>query len=265
VSDDFKEGPTNTPKENGGNGGNNGNGGNGVESSKPSKPALVDPLTAPAAPRRGTGSKATTIRTDYVPPPDAVDLAGLYQDRGQGDPLATRGIHHIPVGKPRGYFMIPENAAFRRLMNVFFLKREGSIEEKVYLVTDEMLDLLEGEARPAIMTTCVARDGTIRIWPIKQPREGEADNIAWSTAMDVAREAMKGWVRLKWIGGRYESRKAPAGYAKPDFTKLIPLDEQLQIAFREQDIIRDEDHIVYRVEVLGEIEDEDDDGEDGET
>jgi hypothetical protein len=122
-----------------------------------------------------------------------------------------------------------------------------------------MLELMEGEARPAILTTCVSRDGSITLWPLKRPREDESDQIAWSTAMDAAREAMKYWIKLRWRGGRYEFRRAPRGFALPDWTKLISTDEQIKIAFGSQGIIRNQDHPVYRGEVLGEQEDDGDD------
>jgi hypothetical protein len=220
---------------------------------------------APKAPGgRGNGSRPPTA---FKPPADAFDLSGLYLDTQQGDPLAETVIHSVPIGKPKDFFMIPPDPAFRRRCMVYFLKKEGMVEEQFYIVDEKMRTLVGDEARPAIITTCVYRDGSIRLWPLKLPREGETDQMAWSSAREAAKAAMQSWIKLKWKGGKYDWRKGGEGYAEPDWKKLPSFDKQMELGFGEHGVIRDEDHSVYRFEVLGEKEDKEggiEDGDDGE-
>jgi hypothetical protein len=134
-----------------------------IRAKKPNGGGPPDPLTAPRAPRKRASPQDTVIKTNYQPPLDAIDLAGLYEDRGQGDPLAqTR--HSSGSWQSCGACRLGcDGYAFRRILNFYFLKKEGTIDEKPFLVGDEMLGLMEGEARPAVLTTCVLRDGSIEL------------------------------------------------------------------------------------------------------
>jgi hypothetical protein len=104
-----KQSPANTQNENGGNSEDS------DESLKSSQSS--DPLREQANasdPINASDPKVTSFGKNYEPPADAVDLSGLYQNTGQGDPLASTRILHIPARKPRGYFMVPPNSASAR-------------------------------------------------------------------------------------------------------------------------------------------------------
>jgi acetyl esterase/lipase len=103
------------------------------------------------------------------------------------------------------------------------------------------------EARRCTLVTCIYRDGSPRLWPLKLPRDGEKDYAAWITARSAAKTAMDKWVRLVWRRGVYDTRDASPGYAPdPDWSKLPPFDELVRLAFGEHGIIRDREHRIVR-------------------
>jgi len=183
---------------------------------------------------------------EYTPPPDASDLSGLWLNDKLGDGLTNPRLTTVPVGKPKAFFRVLADPAYRRLAEVYVHKVEGQIEEQTYLIDDPMRDVIE-EARRATLVTCVFRDGSVCLWPLKQPKEGEKDIAAWISARKAARAAMDGWVKLVWVRGSYQVRDAQPGYAPdPDLSKVPPWDELVRLAFGEAGIIRDRNHPIYR-------------------
>ena len=63
--------------------------------------------------------------------------------------------------------------------------------------------------------TVIYRDGSLRLWPIKHPRDGDKDNDAWASARSIARLGIDKWIKLLWLRRGYVSRDAQRGYA-PD-------------------------------------------------
>jgi hypothetical protein len=50
-----------------------------------------------------------------------------------------------------------------------------------------------------------------------------------------------------WVGRQYQTRTPPAGYAPdPDWSKLPPFQELVNLAFGAHGIIRDKSHPIYR-------------------
>src|SRR5262245_66661807 len=94
-----------------------------------------------------------------------------------------------------------------------------------------MRGLVDG-ARPATLAVCVYRDGSPRLWPIPEPRDGEKDFVAWQSARAAAKAAIDAWVKIVWKSGAYVTREALPGYApEPDFAKLPPFAELLRMPF----------------------------------
>jgi hypothetical protein len=182
-------------------------------------------------------------KLELVPPPaDALDLAELWLDPALGDALVNVHFHVIPVGKPRDFFRVNPDPAYRRLCEIYTHKVEGQIEETNYIITKSMQGVIE-EARRCTLVTCVYRDGSPRLWPLKLPRDGEKDNNAWISARGAAKTAMDVWIRLVWLRGTYFTRDADPKYApEPDWSKLPPFDELVRLAFGEHGIIRDREH-----------------------
>jgi hypothetical protein len=178
-------------------------------------------------------------------PIDADDIEALLLDQKLGDGITNVNYHTIPVGKPKDFFMAHPDVSYRRQTWIYTHKIEGVIEETHYIVAEPMRGHIE-EARPCTLVTVVYRDGSPRLWPIKQPREGEKDNAAWISARAAVKLSLERWTKLVWVRNSYHTREALEGYApKPDWKKLPPFHELLKLAFGDAGIIRDKTHAVY--------------------
>ena len=176
------------------------------------------------------------------PPDDALDIDSLWLDPALGDGLVDVHYHDIPVGKPRDFFRINPDPAYRRLTEIYVHKVEGQIEEQTYIIAKPMQGVIE-EARRCTLVTAVYRDGSPRLWALKLPKDGERDNDAWITARAAAKVAMEKWVKLVWQRRAYMTREAQPGYApEPDWSRLPSFDELVHLAFGEHGVIRDKNH-----------------------
>ena len=179
-------------------------------------------------------------------PDDAKDIELLWLDPALGDGLVDVHYHEIPVGKPKNFFRVNPDPAYRRLTEIYTHKVDGEIEEQNYIIAKPMRGRID-EARRCTLVTVVYRDGSPRLWPLKLPKESEKDNEAWSSARKAAKLAMEKWVKLVWQKRSYLTRDALAGYApEPDWSKLPPFDELIELAFGKHGIIRDEDHRIVQ-------------------
>jgi hypothetical protein len=195
-------------------------------------------------------------------PDDAKDFESLWLDPKLGDGIVNVTQHEIPVDKPRDFFRVHPDQNYRRLAEVYTHRPEGAIDTEHYILAPAMRGRIE-EARPCTITTVIYRDGNVRLWPLKLPKEGERDNDAWISARRAARRGMEVWVRLVWSRRAYKTREALPGYAPdPDYSKLPPFDDLIKLAFGEHGIIRDTEHPIYR-ELFGDgSKKADDDDED---
>jgi hypothetical protein len=220
------------------------------------------PDAAAASPPGDEDAKANTKAKAkaYKPPPDAADLSGLFVDTGQGDPLTETVVHAIAVDKPKDFFRVHPDPSYRRRCYVYTLKVEGQVEEFHYIVAESMRDLVP-EAKLCLVTTCIYRNGALRLWLLKLPKEGEKDQLAWSTARAAARDALTKWTKIVWVGSKYNTRSAVEGYAPdPDVSKIPPFERLVELAFGAHGVIRDESHPVYGEQILGAaVEKSDDD------
>jgi hypothetical protein len=209
-----------------------------AETNKPEKPAKAKPRKTPA---------------------DVLDLSSLFTDTGQGDPLTDTVISEIPVGKPKDFFRLHPDPAYRQRCHVYVHKPEDQLEEQYYIVPQPMLDKVP-EAVPCLLATCIYRDGSLRIWPLKLPPEGGKDYDAWKSARAAAKKALTQWVRLRWVRGKYDTREAKPGYAPdPDLKKIPPYDKIITLAFGKGGVMHDETHPIYHDQILGGAKEADDD------
>ena len=154
---------------------------------------------------------ANTKRRHGYRSPMARSGAGRWADRN--------GWHNIPVDKPKNFFRVHPDPGYRRRTEIYVHKPEGAVDTEFYILARQCGAKLD-EARPCILTFCIYRDGTPRLWPLMLPRDGEKDNDAWTSARAAARDAMKKWVRLVWKQRSYQTREAQPGYAPdPDWRR----------------------------------------------
>jgi hypothetical protein len=214
---------------------------------------------------RGTVQAGSMIKSkkEHQPPADASDLDSLWLDASLGDGLVDTHYHSVAIGKPKDFFRVHPDPAYRRRTEIYVHKVEGVIDEQFFIIDKPMRGRFE-EAKPCTLVTVVYRDGTPRLWALKLPKEGSGrDNEAWMSARSAARVAMGSWVKLLWVGKAYTTRNALPGYAPdPDYSKLPSFDELIRLAFGEHGIIRDEDHPIARA-LLGGAPSTKDEGSDG--
>jgi hypothetical protein len=194
-------------------------------------------------------------------PDDATDLNSLWLDPSLGDGIVNVSNHVIPVGKPKDFFRVHPDPAYRRRTELYTHKPEGVIDEQHYIIAPEMRGRIP-EARPCTICTVVYRDGSIRLWPLSLPRDGERDNDAWISARGAAKLGMEKWVKLVWIRRAYQTRDALPGYAPdPDLSKFPPFNDLVALGFKQHGIIHNENHPIYR-ELFGAAPGKTDDGGD---
>ena len=131
-------------------------------------------------------TKKLEIVSSSPTPKDAIDIEALWIDSALGDGLTDTAWHNIPVDKPKNFFRVHPDPAYRRRTEIYVHKPEGAIDTEFYILGPTMRGMLD-EARPCVLTCCVYRDGTPRLWPLMLPREGEKDNDAWTSARSAAR------------------------------------------------------------------------------
>jgi hypothetical protein len=186
------------------------------------------------------------IVTPKIVPADALDMNDLWLDPALGDGITDTHWHSIPVDKPKDFFRVHPDPAYRRRTEVYTHKPEGAIEEQHYVLHRNMRGRIL-EARPATIVTCIYRDGSPRLWVLKFPKSGERDNEAWTSARQAAREAMTKWIKLVWVRRAYQIREARPGYApEPDLSKLPPFDDLVTLGLGAHGIIYDINHPIYR-------------------
>lgn len=186
------------------------------------------------------------LKPKKATPDDALDIELLWLDPALGDGLVDVHYHEIPVGKPKNFFRVNPDPAYRRLTEIYTHKVEGEIEEQNFIIAKPMRGRID-EARRCTLVTVIYRDGSPRLWPLKLPKENEKDNEAWSSARSAAKLAMEKWVKLVWQKRSYLTRDAQPGYAPdPDWSKLPSFDELIELAFGKHGIIRGEDHPIVQ-------------------
>jgi hypothetical protein len=177
---------------------------------------------------------------------DASDFDDLWMPSELGDGIVDVRRSSITVGKPKDFFRVHPDNAFRRRTEIYVHKVEGQIDEQTYILAPNLWGRLE-EANHATLVAVVYRDGTPRLWAVKTPKEGERDNEAWASARAAAKAGISNWVKVVWSRGRYVVREAQAGYApEPDWLKFPTWEELIRLGFGENGVIRDESHPIYR-------------------
>ena len=125
-------------------------------------------------------------------------MDSLWLDPSLGDGLVDTHFHHVAVGKPKDFFRVNPDPAYRRRTEIYTHKVEGVIDEQNFIVGPAMRGRFE-EAQHCTLVTVVYRDGTPRLWALKLPKgSGSATTKSWMSARSAARTAMEKWIKLVW-------------------------------------------------------------------
>jgi hypothetical protein len=150
----------------------------------------------------------------------------------------------VPVRKPHkhDFIRVRRETEFR---DTFGLIQIGD-DREFYLVTPPLAGELVGEYAAYTVYTCINRQNTVFLWPVRLPdADGKQSEWAKSAHQAVA-QAIKSWTRVTANRnlGAYEIRVAASTMAEPDWPEHS-FRELLRIAFADRLIDR-VDHPVIK-------------------
>lgn len=176
---------------------------------------------------------------------DIFNLKRLKLSQNYAEQLSVKKvITTVPTRKPtrQEFIHVRPGEEWRLQTYVLNLKEE----REVYLVDPDICPQLSVEIQPTVLFTCINRQGTLFLWPIRIPN-GDGRHDHWSrSALEAAQMAESGWIRVVAnmnLGG-YELYRANGDIPGPDWPDLT-FEEIIRIAFKDN-FIRDLDHIVIR-------------------
>ena len=139
------------------------------------------------------------------------------------------------------------------VLDTLILERDSGMEKQSYLVAPEAEHLVLPELRRTRLHLAITKRGTVFLWPIKLPIEGnDTGRRVFETAVMCAEQAKSLWIKMSWSNdlGGYELHRAKGDLGDPQWPDKSFRD-LLEIAFRHYRIDR-ADHEVIR-ELEGEL------------
>src|SRR5262249_52791911 len=137
----------------------------------------------------------------------------------------------VPVRKPdRQWFIrVHPDEAYRLAVLVLELRDE----REHYLVDPSLGPSLVAEVVPTQIFTCVNRQGTLFLWPVRLEQERGRRNEWNTSALAAATFAMDRWVRVTsdMSLGAYQVFYAEGALDEPEWPS-VPFKELLAIAFK---------------------------------
>jgi hypothetical protein len=150
----------------------------------------------------------------------------------------------VPVRKPKkhDWFRVHPSSDYCEPLGII----EYGDDREHYLVTPAMTTALVDEYATCIVFTAITRQGTIFLWPIRNPGSDGKDNEYWRSAREHAKTAMSSWMRIKANKelGAYESYVATASIPEPVWPEQT-FGQLLGIAFRDR-FINSPDHEIIK-------------------
>jgi hypothetical protein len=180
-------------------------------------------------------------------------FANLDALRLSSDAAAINGtteiLSHIPLRKPNRHEFFRTRPEPEMWFDTGIF--EDKEEREVFFVTPTMREALVGEIRPVILVPTITRQGVLLLWPLKLPMEGMRHNSWSETAREAAELAKTKWIRLApdmGLGG-YRIYVAEGELSEPQWPDK-PLNEIMQIAFRDRVVDSDNHPVVRRLRGL---------------
>jgi hypothetical protein len=163
----------------------------------------------PAFDAAGLGAPAPAKTNGAAKGPDPFDINKLVLTQSFSEAVgAEEVISRITIRKPnkQEWFRVHPDPEFRKNLGVIELKGDNEF----YFVHPDLIAALSQWCFPATLYAYV--DSTVnplpRLWPIRLPKENEADMDWWSSARGIADYAMDAWTQM-WSdksGGMYRYR-----------------------------------------------------------
>jgi hypothetical protein len=177
------------------------------------------------------------------------DLSKL---RRSQDFIAHAGVKKplisVPVRKPpkHNFFRVHPEEGYRMTLDLLLY----DVDREFYLVLPDMVGLLQTLDERLVASyrvyTCVIRQGTVFLWPVRLPGDDGKDLDWWRTAHECAVFATKQWVRItaNMEQGAYEPAIAENLLVEPQWPDR-PFNELLRIGLKNR-MIDNPDHEVVR-------------------
>jgi hypothetical protein len=148
-------------------------------------------------------STSTSTATINVFDFDAIRLPPDFEREGG----VRRQLTRLSVRKPRPQEWIrvnPDSAYSARVATIVYKESDESKEE-IYLVAPQLIPDLESELTYMTLYLAINRQGSLFIWPCRDPNpELKRGDTAAITRMEAAKAAMERYVRVQWRSPAYE-------------------------------------------------------------
>lgn len=156
----------------------------------------------------------------------------------------------MPVKKPKRDVFVRVHPDPKYVLDTLLLERDTGMEKESYLVAPEVQPVVLPELRRTRLFVAMSKRGTLFIWPIKLPLEGnDSGRRIADTALQCAEQAKTLWVRVVWnkdLGG-YEMFRAKGDLGEPQWPDKSFRD-LIAIAFRHNRIDRADHPVIKELE-----------------
>lgn len=157
-------------------------------------------------------------------------------------------LHTVPLRRPpkQQYFRVCPDEGFS---DDWWGIADEQDKGEIYIVAPACCELVANQVHLYRLFTCITTDGTIYIWPVKLPGDGDnTKSRAWSeSALEIAEEAKQLWVG-QVIGnmhlGAYDRIIAHGDLGEPKWPGKT-FEQLLGIAFKDR-VITTADHPMIR-------------------
>ena len=134
------------------------------------------------------------------------------------------------------------------VFDTYLLHIKNGPDRGVYQVSATLLPLLSGEKalKPTRLVLCIDRQEELRLWPLRLPGPDGREDDWMSSALAIAEQAKRQWVRLVAGGNGYTSRTTSALIPDPIWPSKT-FDELLDLAFSKRRIASESDPVLRRL------------------
>jgi hypothetical protein len=148
-------------------------------------------------------STSTSTDTINVFNFDAIRLPPDFEREGG----VRRQLTQLRVRKPRPqeWIRVNPDPAYSARVAAIFYKEDDDSKEEIYLVANHLINDLAGEIKYMTLYLAINRQGSLFIWPCRDPNlEMKRGDTAAITRLEAAKAAMERYVRVQWRSPAYE-------------------------------------------------------------